>query len=637
MKKLLTFAVLGLVLSSCVKGFDGVEPEPTPEPTPNTTGVSEEDIKANVEKIFGTSFSPNQDWKSTTNGTVVFNINSDVNKVAIMGMISLLNEDNEAYTSMQVLNEAETNNQSSVSLSYDVPAKNEGLFAVFYTNKGCYYKKIEGNSVSFAEASAKTRTETESFKYPEGDFVIGKSEASWAAQRNWVPGELLYGLADDQYPRLKMDAPAYSDKEIDVLRAVIFSYFPNDKKVNNLPKVKATGYSDDNAYRITTGGAPIVVSPIYKRDGGSQYGNEVYNSELYYYYFKQADLDAAADPVAFLQALPKYKLIPFNIHFGEREDNVIEKRAAYAALYYGDETPVVEAEGVEGTKGSFTFPANYKIGFMVRANTSFKETKPLVDSENKPRKQGELYFDGRLNTKINSAPEFNFSSSQLGDGDPRATWFKVNNRILLCWESGTDTDFNDIILEVEGGVNDLDVIPEFEYNSYTFCFEDRQLGDYDMNDVVIKAVRKGETKVEYSIIACGAYDKLYVRNINSGQIKDDAEIHELFGKTTKDFINTVNGAEYCQPIKATVTVDKSFSFLEPSTQPYIYDETTGRSVYLSKMGEDPHGIMIPNDFKYPTEKTCIKDAYLDFNNWGINPVTLTDWYTKPVDGKVYTK
>ena len=183
----------------------------------------------------------------------------------------------------------------------------------------------------------------------------------------------------------------------------------------------------------------------------------------------------------------------------------------------------------------------------------------------------------------------------------------------------------------------MDVIPEFEYNSYTFCFEDRQLGDYDMNDVVIKAVRKGETKVEYSIIACGAYDKLYVRNINSGQIKDDAEIHELFGKTTKDFINTVNGAEYCQPIKATVTVDKSFSFLEPSTQPYIYDETTGRSVYLSKMGEDPHGIMIPNDFKYPTEKTCIKDAYLDFNNWGINPVTLTDWYTKPVDGKVYTK
>jgi hypothetical protein len=155
-----------------------------------------------------------------------------------------------------------------------------------------------------------------------------------------------------------------------------------------------------------------------------------------------------------------------------------------------------------------------------------------------------------------------------------------------------------------------------------------------MNDVVIKAVRKGETKVEYSIIACGAYDKLYVRNINSGKIKDDAEIHELFGKTTNDFINTVNGAEYCQPIKTTVTVDKSFSFLEPSTQPYIYDETTGRSVYLSKMGEDPHGIMIPYDFRWPKERICIKDAYLMFNNWGANPVVSTDWYKFPEEDKV---
>ena len=625
MKKLLSLAVLGLVLlTGCTKGFDIVEPtpDPTPDPSTPTGGVTDADIKANVEKVFGTAFSPNQDWKSTTNGAVTFNINSDVKKVAIMGMVSLLDEDNEAYTSMQVLNEAETNNQSSVKLSYDVPAKNEGLYAVFYTDNGCYYKAIESNSVSYTEAKARTRATVESFNYPEGDFEIGDSVESWAAQRNWIPGEKLYGLAENQYTKLKMKAPAYSDKETEVLRAVIFSYFPNGKlpAIDNLPKVKATGYSDDNAYRLTTGKAPIVVSPIYKRDGQTQYGNEVYNSDLYYYYFKPVDLEGAADPVAFLQALPKYKLIPFNIHFGETEDDVIEKRNAFAALYFGDGKPKA------GTKGTFNFPEGYKVGFMVRAKTDREGSK----------KQGELYFDGRLNTNINAWP--NFSSSKLGATDPRATWFKVNNRILLCWESGTDKDFNDIILEVEGGVNDLELIPEFEYNSYTFCFEDRQLGDYDMNDVVIKAVRKSETKVEYSIVACGAYDKLYVRNINSGKIKDDAEIHELFGKTTSNvFINTVNGAEYCEPIKATVTVDKSFSFLEPSTQPYLYDETTGKTIYLSRMGEDPHGIMVPYDFKYPTEKTCIKDAYLEFNNWGINPVTLTNWYTKPVNGKVYTK
>ena len=261
---------------------------------------------------------------------------------------------------------------------------------------------------------------------------------------------------------------------------------------------------------------------------------------------------------------------------------------------------------------------------MVRAKTTSEA----------PKKQGELYFDGRLNTKINAWP--NFSSSQLGATDPRATWFKLNNRLLQLWESGTDEDFNDIILEIEGGVEDIDIIPEFEYNTYTFCFEDREIGDYDLNDVVVKATRKSPTQVEYSIVACGAYDKLYVRNINEGVITDDAEIHSLFGVGQNTFINTESGAKYYEPITVTKTVDASFSFLDESTQPYLFDETTGKQVKLAKKGEDPHGIMIPYaDFKYPLEKICIKDAYTEFNNWGQNPVNSTDWYTKPTNRMVY--
>ena len=47
--------------------------------------------------------------------------------------------------------------------------------------------------------------------------------------------------------------------------------------------------------------------------------------------------------------------------------------------------------------------------------------------------------------------------------------------------------------------------------------------------------------------------------------------------------------------------------------------------------------MIPDNFKYPTERVCVKDAYKEFNNWGQNSVSYTNWYTKPVDGKVYKK
>ena len=45
--------------------------------------------------------------------------------------------------------------------------------------------------------------------------------------------------------------------------------------------------------------------------------------------------------------------------------------------------------------------------------------------------------------------------------------------------------------------------------------------------------------------------------------------------------------------------------------------------------------MIPNDFKYPLERICIKDAYLKFNSWGNNSVTSNDWYKNPVIDLVY--
>jgi hypothetical protein len=75
---------------------------------------------------------------------------------------------------------------------------------------------------------------------------------------------------------------------------------------------------------------------------------------------------------------------------------------------------------------------------MVRANTTFEA----------PRKQGELYGDGRLNNNINKWP--NFSSSKLGTDGPRVAWLTINGKTMMCWESGTDSDFNDIIIEVEG-------------------------------------------------------------------------------------------------------------------------------------------------------------------------------------------
>lgn len=218
---------------------------------------------------------------------------------------------------------------------------------------------------------------------------------------------------------------------------------------------------------------------------------------------------------------------------------------------------------------------------------------------------------------------------------PRAGWFNLEDRLFMCFESGTDADFNDIILEVEGGIEPIMYIPEFERDFYTFCFEDRELGDYDMNDVVIKATRINKTTVEYSIVACGAYDKLQIKNINGTTINGSKEVHSLFGVPTNTFINTVKGEQVYDAVTERITVDKDFSFLNEATQPYIYNIDQGKEIKVSKKGEDPHGIMIPYDFKYPWEKICIKNAYGRFNEWGANRVNSTDWYKYYTQGKVY--
>ena len=41
--------------------------------------ASEQEIKANVESVFGTNFSPNQDWTMTSTGTVKITADADFN------------------------------------------------------------------------------------------------------------------------------------------------------------------------------------------------------------------------------------------------------------------------------------------------------------------------------------------------------------------------------------------------------------------------------------------------------------------------------------------------------------------------------------------------------------------------------
>ncbi len=611
--KLFYLAVSALLFTGCTKN----------DLSDITQNSGNDDVKKNVEKVFGVTFDANHDWCTTASGKVTISgIPSGTTKVQLYALIAkdVKDEDNQnaVETSLLKLNEDDAVSGSQVTLVYDAPSLNKGIYAAIECDGKRLMKLVNNGNANFANSKRAATVR----RAPSDDAFAGMTLAeeveSFASKRGWLPGQKLYGMSDEAYQTWKTNAEGYSDEFTQLFKNIVFSYFKN--KVNNLPLIWESKYVNDRVYPVTTGTEAIVVSPIYKCDQATRWGNEVWNSDLYYYYFKDEDLNNYVEnggtAVEFLNNLPKFKAIPFNQHFGENEDDVVEKRASYALIYWGDGTPELGATGQP-------FPAGYKIGFMVRAKTTSEA----------PKKQGELYGDGRLNNKINSWP--NFKSSNLGTDGPRVGWINVEDRLYMCFESGTDSDFNDIILEVEGGIEFFSFYPEYEHDFYTFCFEDRELGDYDMNDVVIKATRINNTTVEYSVVACGAHDKLQIKNINGTKIRDDQEVHSLFGVSTNTFINTVKGAQTYPAVTERVTVDKDFSFLNENTQPYIYNVSEGKTIKLSEKGEDPHGIMIPYDFKYPVEQKCIKDAYSRFNEWGETRVNSTDWYKYYTPGTVF--
>jgi hypothetical protein len=604
------------------------------------SNVSDEQINENVQNVFGVKFAENQDWSTMVKSSVSITADaslSDIAKVQILTLSPFGSGDGNGAT---ILNEAEVTKGQTIELTYDAPLSQKTFYAACVSKDGQYFIK------NFALGDSKVSFNSSAKKAPRramAEGVMDKVNAlptpviksiidSYAKERNWEGFEnnLLYEMgsrADYQAYMMSFDEYAYSEEAAAELKDIILTYLPN--KVSNIEKIRGSAYYNAGSYPITTGDDPIILEPIYKDDGGWK---EVENCDLFYYYFQDKDIQGMTDEqqVQFFKNLPMYKALDLmnsvatNAISTGMADKQLKKNTAYALIYWGEGIPTI------GTEGSYQFPKGYRIGFMLRNhdNATRKSGNQTIYTHH-----GELYCDGRLNKEVNSYEHL--ASAKLGPTEPRMAWLSANNKLFLCCESGTDRDFNDVVFEIEGGVEPMHVTPIVEEQIYTYCFEDTQLGDYDLNDVVIKTKRLSQTSIEYSIVACGAHDEIYVKNINQGAITDNAEVHSLFKVDQNTFVNTVAGDTYYKPITVKKTVSKTFSFTDPETQPYLYNKTKDLEVRIAKKGEDPHGIMIPNDFQYPKELICIKLAYTEFNNWGQNPITSTDWYKTPEEEKVY--
>ena len=120
MRKLSIFVLSALMLSSCLKHDFG-----------DYGRVTDEEIKENVEKVFGTTFDPEHDWCTTTNGEVTVNgIPSNIDKVQVFAKVIDKTEEGDDVVAT-ILNEIEPNGASSVTMVYDAPANNLGIYVLF--------------------------------------------------------------------------------------------------------------------------------------------------------------------------------------------------------------------------------------------------------------------------------------------------------------------------------------------------------------------------------------------------------------------------------------------------------------------------------------------------------------------------
>ena len=271
----------------------------------------------------------------------------------------------------------------------------------------------------------------------------------------------------------------------------------------------------------------------------------------------------------------------------------------------------------------------------------------------------EYYGDGAYNTAIHSSgiSQWNLDASLAAT--PHAAVFSVNGKNYVGFEDWKDLDFNDVIFEITGteGGEEIEV-DDVERPVYSYAFEDTNGGDYDMNDVVIRAQESQDGgKVVLKVVAAGATLDLNLRLYpNAGDdgmtygstyqvlsYNNKTEIHEMFGAEHGYMINTNGGDANCvwAPVFKIEINKADYGITDASKlRLAIYSPQHDNEMRLSGSGDMPFGLIVPGNWKWPKEYINIKRAYSNtntneaeadqsFENYGSNAGHAMWWFYYP--------
>ena len=251
------------------------------------------------------------------------------------------------------------------------------------------------------------------------------------------------------------------------------------------------------------------------------------------------------------------------------------------------------------------------------------------------------------------------------ESDKRVKIFMLNGYVFIACEDGVDEncdwDYNDRVYWMPYGAERITkatgvpFTPEpTKMQIWTYTWEDRDKGDYDLNDCVIKVQHnaKDKNKLDITLVALGATRELWLGfdNKNAQSYNDylhvfEQELHEVLRIPVGKMANTGNGTLTVDSVMITIAKPAGFDFQSCSfilgakfekDQQGLYDSDY-YAIKIATTGEDPHGIVIPGQWQWPTERTCIKDAYPDFIKWAGDRTKNKNWYNNPVPSNVVKK
>lgn len=233
----------------------------------------------------------------------------------------------------------------------------------------------------------------------------------------------------------------------------------------------------------------------------------------------------------------------------------------------------------------------------------------------------------------------------------RGGYLPVNGSALKSWVKFKESDgyYSDWIVTITEakrleGETETHNVPPYESSPqiYTYAFEDTYMGDYDLNDVVLK-VWEESGKLKIQLCASGASKSLYVY-YNDSPLFQGAEVHSLLGAPAGKFVNTgvTDGEKFYSGTPDTTKIDKpaGFDYATAGFNIRWGNKTEAESIKLttrsdSPIGEAPYAVCIPADWEWPLEWVKVSDAYTGFSSYAADPSSNEEWYKSPTEGKTY--